>query len=142
MNPKRWRPELIGLIVAAFATRLWTLFTPNAVVFDEVYFKAFAAHYYDGHYYFDIHPPLGKLLLAGFAHLLGLTPDAMLNGTAVGLRLLPAIAGMLLIPLMWGILRRLGASRPRNCKHTYGCLPGAKNALALTHGLNESTPLP
>jgi dolichyl-phosphate-mannose-protein mannosyltransferase len=112
MNFKRWRPELIGLIVAAFATRIWTLFSPNAVVFDEVYFKAFAAHYLDGHYYFDIHPPLGKLILAGYAHLSGLTPDAMLNGTAVGLRLVPAVAGLLLVPLVWGILRRLGASRP------------------------------
>jgi dolichyl-phosphate-mannose-protein mannosyltransferase len=112
MNIKRWRPELIGLIVAAFATRLMSLFTPNAVVFDEVYFKAFAAHYLDGRYYFDIHPPLGKLILAGFAHLIGLAPDAMLNGTAVGLRLIPAIAGMLLVPVVWGILRRLGASRP------------------------------
>jgi dolichyl-phosphate-mannose--protein O-mannosyl transferase len=111
MNLKRWRPELIALIIAAFATRLWALFTPNAVVFDEVYFKGFAAHYMDGQYYFDIHPPLGKLLLGGFGHLLGLTPASMLDGTALGLRLLPAIAGALLVPLVWGILRRLGASR-------------------------------
>jgi dolichyl-phosphate-mannose-protein mannosyltransferase len=81
-------------------------------VFDEVYFKAFAAHYLDGHYYFDIHPPLGKLILAGFGQLTGLNADAMLNGTALALRILPAIAGILLVPLMWGLLRRLGASRP------------------------------
>ncbi len=110
--PKRWHPELVGLIVAAFATRIWTLFTPNAVVFDEVYFKAFAAHYLDPRYYFDIHPPLGKLLLGGLAHLLHLSPDAMISGTALPLRFLPAAAGILLIPLVWAILRRLGASRP------------------------------
>jgi dolichyl-phosphate-mannose-protein mannosyltransferase len=112
MNPRRWYPEFIGLIVAAIITRFVSLFSPNAVVFDEVYFKAFAAHYFDGRYYFDIHPPLGKLLLAGFAHLIGLQPNAMLNGTAVGMRMLPALAGVLLVPLIWGILRRLGASRP------------------------------
>jgi dolichyl-phosphate-mannose-protein mannosyltransferase len=106
------RPELIGLIVAAFATRIWTLFTPNAVVFDEVYFKAFASHYLDHRYYFDIHPPLGKLLLGGLAHILGLSPDAILNGTALPLRFLPAAAGILLVPLIWALLRRLGASRP------------------------------
>jgi dolichyl-phosphate-mannose-protein mannosyltransferase len=110
--PTRWRPELIGLIVAAFATRIWTILYPNAVVFDEVYFKAFAAHYMDGKYYFDIHPPLGKLLLAGWAHIIGLHANEMLNGTVTGMRFLPAAAGILLIPLMWGILRRLGASRP------------------------------
>jgi dolichyl-phosphate-mannose-protein mannosyltransferase len=108
----RWHPELVGLIVAAAATRLWYLFSPNAVVFDEVYFKAFAAHYLDGRYYFDIHPPLAKLIMAGWAALTGMNPDAMLNGTALGLRLLPAVAGIVLVPLMWGILRRLGASRP------------------------------
>lgn len=112
MNFKRWRPELIGLIVAAFATRITGLFTPNAVVFDEVYFKAFAGHYLDGFYYFDIHPPLGKLILAGLAKLLDLAPEALINGTALSLRFLPALAGLLLIPLIWGILRRLGASRP------------------------------
>jgi dolichyl-phosphate-mannose-protein mannosyltransferase len=108
----RWRPELIGLIIAAIATRMWALFSPNSVVFDEVYFKVFAAHYMDGRYYFDIHPPLGKLLLAGWARIIGLNSNAMINGTAVGIRVLPAVAGILLIPLMWGILRRLGASRP------------------------------
>lgn len=112
MNFRRWRPELLALIIAALITRLWNLFQPNAVVFDEVYFKAFAAHYLDGHYYFDIHPPLVKLLLALYAHTLGLSPSAMLNGTAVTLRVLPALAGALLVPLIWGILRRLGASRP------------------------------
>jgi dolichyl-phosphate-mannose-protein mannosyltransferase len=106
------RPELVLLIVAATLTRMWALFSPNSVVFDEVYFKVFAAHYLDGKYYFDIHPPLGKLLLAGWAHLIGLQPNAMINGTALGMRILPATAGLLLIPLMWGILRRLGASRP------------------------------
>jgi len=112
MNPKRWRPELVALIAAAGITRFWNLFQPRATVFDEVYFKAFPAHYLDHRYFFDIHPPLGKLLLAGFAKLLGLTPTQMLQGTPVGMRLLPAFAGMLLVPLMWGILRRFGASRP------------------------------
>jgi dolichyl-phosphate-mannose-protein mannosyltransferase len=107
----RWRPELIVLIIAAFVTRLWSLFTPNAVVFDEVYFKAFASHYLDGRYFFDIHPPLGKLLLALTALLFHLSPSAMQSGTAVQLRLLPAIAGALLIPTVWALLRRLGASR-------------------------------
>ncbi|HEY2004381.1 MAG TPA: phospholipid carrier-dependent glycosyltransferase [Candidatus Saccharimonadia bacterium] len=114
MNFRRWRPELVALIAAAAGTRFWNLFTPNSVVFDEVYFKAFAAHYLDHNYYFDIHPPLVKLLLALFAHLAGISPATMLASSTspVLLRLLPAFAGMLLVPLVWGILRRLGASRP------------------------------
>src|SRR4051812_36375607 len=100
MNLKRWRPELIALILAAGLTRFWMVFRPNAVVFDEVYFKAFAGHYFDGHYYFDIPPPLGKLLLAGVAKLFGLGAPQLLTTTALPLRLLPALAGALLIPLM------------------------------------------
>ena len=104
-------PELIALITVATATRLWDLFTPSAVVFDEVYFKAFAGHYLDGHYFFDIHPPLAKLIFAGWAHLLCLTAGNLLDGNAVALRVIPAVAGILIIPLFWGILRRLGTSR-------------------------------
>jgi dolichyl-phosphate-mannose-protein mannosyltransferase len=114
MKAFRWLhyPELVGLIVLAFATRIWMLFSPNAIVFDEVYFKAFAAHYQDGRYYFDIHPPLAKLILGAQAALTHLSSSAMINGTAVSLRIIPALAGVILVPVVWGILRRLGASRP------------------------------
>ncbi len=104
-------PELVGLIAVAGVTRLWDLFTPNAVVFDEVYFKAFAGHYLDGHYFFDIHPPLAKLIFAGTAHLQGLSAGNLIDGTAATLRVVPALAGIMIIPIFWGILRRLGTSR-------------------------------
>ncbi|QQR53065.1 phospholipid carrier-dependent glycosyltransferase [bacterium] len=53
---RRLAPEFTALIVGAVITRFWGLFRPGETVFDEVYFKAFAAHYLDGHYFFDIHP--------------------------------------------------------------------------------------
>jgi dolichyl-phosphate-mannose-protein mannosyltransferase len=111
---RRARPELIALIFGAIITRFWQLSQPSSVVFDEVYFKVFAGHYLDGHYFFDIHPPLGKLILAGWASLWHM-PAASLTNTAINvtsLRYVPALAGVLLIPVFWGILRRLGANRP------------------------------
>jgi len=111
LRTKKWQPEIVGLIIVAFFTRFWNLFTPNAVVFDEVYFKMFCAHYLDGHYFFDIHPPLAKLIVAAQAKLYMMPASALLNGTAVHLRILPALAGALLVPLVWGILRRFGANR-------------------------------
>ncbi len=109
----RVRPELILLILAAAATRLWNLFTPSAVIFDEVYFKEFAGHYLDHHYFFDIHPPLVKLLMAGWSSLLNIPAIDLVTKTTptVGLRVLPAVAGILIIPVFWALLRRFGASR-------------------------------
>jgi dolichyl-phosphate-mannose-protein mannosyltransferase len=111
MSRLRFRPELLALIVAAAITRLWGLFRPDAVVFDEVYFKGFAGHYLDGHYFFDIHPPLGKLLFAGWAHICGLTGVQLATTSALPLRIVPAVFGICIIPLVWGIIRSLGGSR-------------------------------
>jgi dolichyl-phosphate-mannose-protein mannosyltransferase len=106
-------PELWLLTATALFTRLWQLQLPPAVVFDEVYFRQFAANYLDGHYFFDIHPPLVKLLLAGTASVLHLSPEQVGGGDPAGLvlRIIPAIAGALLVPLIYIIVRQLGLGR-------------------------------
>lgn len=111
MNSKYLRPELIILIFGAIFTRTWQLFQPKDIVFDEVYFKAFAGHYLDGHYFFDIHPPLGKLILAGWAHICGLNGVTLATTAALPLRLIPALFGITLIPVVWGLIIQLGGSR-------------------------------
>jgi dolichyl-phosphate-mannose-protein mannosyltransferase len=105
-------PELLILTILALMTRLWSIFTPAAVVFDEVYFKVYAGDYLTGSYYFDPHPPLGKLLLGGWAWLTRLDPSTLIGSQpAVSLRILPALAGALIIPVFFILLRQLGASR-------------------------------
>jgi dolichyl-phosphate-mannose-protein mannosyltransferase len=51
------------LTCLSFLTRFYRLAEPPAVVFDEVHFGKFVTWYFTGEYYFDIHPPLGKLIL-------------------------------------------------------------------------------
>ena len=110
---RSWRhPELSILTALALLTRCWGLFHPRAVVWDEVHFERFAGSYFSGRYYVDVHPPAAKLLLAGAARLLGVSGAALAaNEPTPSLRLLPAIAGVLIIPVVYLILCELTASR-------------------------------
>lgn len=75
LSPSRWTPLTRGLLafftLAALALRLYRIEEPREVVFDEVHFGGFASHYLKGTYFFDVHPPLGKLIIAGLGHLYG-----------------------------------------------------------------------
>jgi dolichyl-phosphate-mannose--protein O-mannosyl transferase len=51
------------LSLFSFATHLWLLPFPDCVVFDEVHFGSFTNGYITSSYFFDIHPPLGKLIM-------------------------------------------------------------------------------
>ena len=70
---KSW--PFIVLAVLAFTVHLAFLSYPSQVVFDEVHFGKFVGAYFTGQYYFDIHPPLGKLMIAGWAKLSGVNPN-------------------------------------------------------------------
>ena len=112
------RPEFVFLACAGFITRFWNLGFPDWVVFDEVHFASFAARYLSGEYFFDIHPPLGKLLFALFAWI-GQVPagfdfrgaESFEGISFIALRFLPALLGSLLIPLAYLIVRQLGFSK-------------------------------
>jgi len=105
---------IIILVILGLTTRLIFLDHPNELVFDEVHFGKFVSAYFTGEYYFDIHPPLGKLLIALGAKLGGY--DNYVNNFGVfdfanigeefpsdlnyvSFRILPAIFGGL-IPLV------------------------------------------
>lgn len=60
---KSWYLPAI-LLFFSFITHFYLLGTPKEVVFDEVHFGGFSSKYITGQYFFDNHPPLGKLILA------------------------------------------------------------------------------
>jgi dolichyl-phosphate-mannose-protein mannosyltransferase len=103
--------ELVLLTFFAAVTRLAAITHPHSIVFDEVYFRQYALQYLDGKYYFDLHPPLGKLLLGGWAKLFGISATAQSTDPAVALRVLPALAGTALVAVFYQLLRELTASR-------------------------------
>ncbi len=103
--------ELVILAAIAAVTRFATLGSPRAIVFDEVFFREWALSYKAGTFYFDIHPPLGKLLLGAWGALAGVDATAMSTDPAVALRILPALAGTLLIIVVYILIRQLCGSR-------------------------------
>lgn len=108
---KKFPPELWVLWAIAIATRMFGLSSPRSTVFDEVYFKQDPAYYFTHHYYFDVHPPLGKLLIAGWAKLIRANPATMTAPGTSDLRVFIAIVGVTIVPLTYGIVRRLSNSR-------------------------------
>ena len=105
-------PELWILTLSSAALHFWHLFSPRAVVFDEVYYEKFAGFYMTGAHFFDVHPPLGRLLFLGLAKILGIGPDPLVSGVSEpALRILPATFGTLLVPLVFVVLYQLRASR-------------------------------
>lgn len=65
-----FRFELLLFVMAA-AVRYYHLSYPDYVVFDEKHFGGFTNNYNTGKYFFDIHPPLGKLTLYWWSLLTG-----------------------------------------------------------------------
>ncbi|MEI7426050.1 MAG: phospholipid carrier-dependent glycosyltransferase [Candidatus Moraniibacteriota bacterium] len=92
------------LLFLSFLTHFAFWGKPKEVVFDEVHFGKFINAYYTHEYYFDIHPPLGKLIIFGFSNFLNFQSDyaftnigeVFTNNEYLKLRFLPTLAGTLL----------------------------------------------
>ncbi|KAF9972987.1 hypothetical protein BGZ73_003837 [Actinomortierella ambigua] len=105
------------LIVATFV-RIWKLAVPAAVVFDEQHFGGFTVDYMRGEFFLDVHPPLGKMLFALVAYLLGFDGNFNFiigrlypkNVPFIGLRLFTAMCGVGLVPISYWTIRRAGFS--------------------------------
>ncbi|KAI0705180.1 glycosyltransferase family 39 protein [Cytidiella melzeri] len=108
------------LTLLAFALRFYKINHPDQVVFDEVHFGKFAAHYISREYYFDVHPPLTKLLFGLAGWFVGFDGRFKFDNIGdsytanhvpyVGMRALPAILGSLTIPLVYAIMKESGYS--------------------------------
>ncbi|KAI8584241.1 hypothetical protein K450DRAFT_182243 [Umbelopsis ramanniana AG] len=112
--------------IAAFVTviagivRLYKIWEPTSVVFDEVHFGKFAGKYINHTYFFDVHPPLAKLLIAGVGSVAGY--DGLFDFNNIGddylapavpyvsMRLFCGILGLLTIPMSYITVKASGHS--------------------------------
>lgn len=69
-----FNPSRIAILLvfsASFLTRLYDIHEPAHVCWDETHFGKMASWYINRTFFFDVHPPLGKMLVALSGHLTG-----------------------------------------------------------------------
>nr|POE48614.1 dolichyl-phosphate-mannose--protein mannosyltransferase 1 [Quercus suber] len=119
LNLKSSDWQMLGTVtLVAFFVRLFRIYQPSSVVFDEVHFGGFASKYIKGKFFMDVHPPLAKLLITLAGWLAGFDGEFDFkdigkdylepNVPYVAMRLLPAILGVLAVPTMFLTLKAVG----------------------------------
>ncbi|ALC44725.1 rt [Drosophila busckii] len=124
------------LFLVAFLTRFYKLATPSHVVFDELHYGKYIAHYMRNIFFFDQHPPLGKQMIAGLVGFTGsggnytftrIGESYAANVPVFWLRFVPALSGSLLAPAVYKLL--LAARLQRWAAALGGLLVVLDNAL-------------
>lgn len=62
---------LVAVVVVSFITRFYDIHEPAHVCWDETHFGKMASWYINRTFFFDVHPPLGKMLIALSGSLTG-----------------------------------------------------------------------
>eukprot|EP00124_Ichthyophonus_hoferi_P000313 Ihof_evm9s11 gene=Ihof_evmTU9s11 len=103
------------IAILSFATRFYKLHLPEKVCWDETHFGKHANYYIKRTFFFDLHPPLGKMLLALAGILTGYDGnhpftnpgEAFGDAHYLGMRSLCAFFGACVPVLAYGIMLNL-----------------------------------
>lgn len=104
--------------ILACWTRFYQIGRSNIVVWDEAHFGKFGSHYLKREFYFDVHPPLGKMLVAFAGALSGYDGTFDFKSGAdypeevpfVAMRVILALFGVGMVPVAWFTAVELGLS--------------------------------
>lgn len=113
--------SLGALTFLSVIVRLAMIGTPGVVVFDEVHFGGFAAKYLRGEFFFDLHPPLARLLVTLSGWLSGFKGDFNFHDIGVeykrhgvpyiGMRTFSGVFGVATVPFAFLTVLALGGSK-------------------------------
>ncbi|XP_017871438.1 PREDICTED: protein O-mannosyl-transferase 2 [Drosophila arizonae] len=105
-NGRWW--ALLGLVLLfTFATRFYKVTEPDHICWDETHFGKMGSWYINRTFFFDVHPPLGKMLIGLSGYLTGYNgtfpfekPGDKYNGTRYqGMRYFCTTLGALIMPM-------------------------------------------
>ncbi|KAF6020469.1 hypothetical protein EB796_009520 [Bugula neritina] len=107
---------LIGAI--SLGLRLYQIEHPNHVCWDEVHFGKYASYYINRTLFFDVHPPLGKIIFALSGYMTGYEGDFNYNKPGdvmrsiqyVGMRQVSALFGSAVVPISAATVWELSSS--------------------------------
>ncbi|CAO3594514.1 unnamed protein product [Absidia cylindrospora] len=112
------RVTFVGLTILSFFVSFYKIWYPAEVVFDEVHFGKFAGYYLRRSYFFDVHPPLAKMMIAAVGYLIGYNGHFEFtnigdnyienNVPYVALQSLPATLNVLCVCLVYSIMKQSG----------------------------------
>lgn len=114
-----WLAPLV-FTVTSFVLRMYRISANNAVVWDEAHFGKFGSYYLRHEFYHDVHPPLGKMMVALSGWLAGYNglwdfpsgetyPDYI---DYTKMRLFQATFSSLVVPLAYFTAKEVGLSIP------------------------------
>uniref|UniRef100_A0A0K2V1T9 Protein O-mannosyltransferase 1 n=1 Tax=Lepeophtheirus salmonis TaxID=72036 RepID=A0A0K2V1T9_LEPSM len=122
-NPFTFSISVDIMALLLFILSIWTrcihLDQPRNVVFDEMHYGKYATMYLKRTFFFDSNPPLGKMMIAGAALTSGYEGNFTFDkiGTPypsdfplMSFRMVPALCGSTLSPLVYLILCQMGLS--------------------------------
>ncbi|KAF9448288.1 glycosyltransferase family 39 protein [Macrolepiota fuliginosa MF-IS2] len=110
-------PPIIYTLLSCWS-RFHNIGASNVVVWDEAHFGKFGSHYLKREFYFDVHPPLGKMLvglvglLAGYDGTFEFKSGEVYPSEVpyVAMRVMLATFGVAMVPLGWYTAVELGMS--------------------------------
>ncbi|KAJ6661298.1 hypothetical protein lerEdw1_015435 [Lerista edwardsae] len=114
-----WTP--LGLVAfLSFTTRFYSLREPPHVCWDETHFGKMGSYYINRTFFFDVHPPLGKMLIGLAGYLSGYNGtfpfqkpgDKYEQHNYIGMRGFCAFLGSCLIPFCYLTVLELSKSLP------------------------------
>jgi len=122
----QWAP--MAYTIVSIWSRIYAIGFSPYVIWDEAHFGKFASHYLKREFYFDVHPPLGKMLVAFVGLVSGYDGSFEFksgeqypsNVPYISMRVLLSFFGVAMVPLGWYTAKELHFSM--RARHLVACM--------------------